>query len=97
MNLAGSRRLRRCQKGRGGPVAFAVAIWAKLRDWYQSAVSNASRIRPRGTGGTEAGTDHENMEPYFVQRDARAGIDRKSTRLNSSHGYTSYAVFCLKK
>src|SRR3989449_6466652 len=27
---------------------------------------------------------------YFVQ-------DRKSTRLNSSHGYISYAVFCLKK
>src|SRR5687768_18324533 len=25
------------------------------------------------------------------------GIDRKSTRLNSSHGYISYAVFCLKK
>src|SRR5687768_17688951 len=23
--------------------------------------------------------------------------DRKSTRLNSSHGYNSYAVFCLKK
>src|SRR2546429_5209730 len=29
----------------------------------------------------------------------RQGIfgDRKSTRLNSSHGYISYAVFCLKK
>src|SRR2546429_2443487 len=31
----------------------------------------------------------------------RAGVehlvDRKSTRLNSSHGYISYAVFCLKK
>src|SRR2546429_10028946 len=26
-----------------------------------------------------------------------AGADRKSTRLNSSHGYISYAVFCLKK
>src|SRR2546429_2089150 len=25
------------------------------------------------------------------------GRDRKSTRLNSSHGYISYAVFCLKK
>src|SRR2546422_3791265 len=25
------------------------------------------------------------------------GKDRKSTRLNSSHGYISYAVFCLKK
>src|SRR2546422_7776621 len=26
-----------------------------------------------------------------------ARADRKSTRLNSSHGYISYAVFCLKK
>src|SRR2546422_11695049 len=29
--------------------------------------------------------------------DGRDGPDRKSTRLNSSHGYISYAVFCLKK
>src|SRR6266436_8511035 len=29
-------------------------------------------------------------------RAQRSG-DRKSTRLNSSHGYISYAVFCLKK
>src|SRR2546422_8347151 len=28
---------------------------------------------------------------------AAAISDRKSTRLNSSHGYISYAVFCLKK
>src|SRR3989304_2988772 len=26
-----------------------------------------------------------------------SATDRKSTRLNSSHGYISYAVFCLKK
>src|SRR2546429_6152985 len=34
-----------------------------------------------------------------AERDRRAAIltDRKSTRLNSSHGYISYAVFCLKK
>src|SRR2546422_6963911 len=31
----------------------------------------------------------------FVSR--RKAGDRKSTRLNSSHGYISYAVFCLKK
>src|SRR5256885_6304462 len=31
------------------------------------------------------------------QRRAAAGIDRKSTRLNSSHLVISYAVFCLKK
>src|SRR2546429_3026169 len=37
--------------------------------------------------------------PLVGHRDedvARRG-DRKSTRLNSSHGYISYAVFCLKK
>src|SRR2546429_6420782 len=32
-----------------------------------------------------------------VVRDSNADKDRKSTRLNSSHGYISYAVFCLKK
>src|SRR2546429_5218572 len=32
-----------------------------------------------------------------ADRDGRAVGDRKSTRLNSSHGYISYAVFCLKK
>src|SRR2546429_7120597 len=31
--------------------------------------------------------------PYGRSKD----LDRKSTRLNSSHGYISYAVFCLKK
>src|SRR2546422_8620231 len=29
--------------------------------------------------------------------EASLAADRKSTRLNSSHGYISYAVFCLKK
>src|SRR6266550_5854088 len=31
-----------------------------------------------------------------ISRSSRLA-DRKSTRLNSSHGYISYAVFCLKK
>src|SRR2546422_4533689 len=33
----------------------------------------------------------------FVSFFADDSSDRKSTRLNSSHGYISYAVFCLKK
>src|SRR6266436_202127 len=33
--------------------------------------------------------------PTNVYRIAKTGRDRKSTRLNSSHGYNSYAVFCL--
>src|SRR5687768_17856892 len=32
-----------------------------------------------------------------ADREGLSGEDRKSTRLNSSHGYISYAVFCLKK
>src|SRR2546422_2683982 len=35
--------------------------------------------------------------PFKYRRDAALDEDRKSTRLNSSHGYISYAVFCLKK
>src|SRR2546422_5688158 len=35
--------------------------------------------------------------PDRGQAEADPGGDRKSTRLNSSHGYISYAVFCLKK
>src|SRR2546422_11421919 len=35
--------------------------------------------------------------PQRPGRDAAGDGDRKSTRLNSSHGYISYAVFCLKK
>src|SRR2546429_5874964 len=39
--------------------------------------------------------------PHLVGKPAREcpgkKTDRKSTRLNSSHGYISYAVFCLKK
>src|SRR2546429_2591618 len=33
----------------------------------------------------------------FLKRRYFSKQDRKSTRLNSSHGYISYAVFCLKK
>src|SRR2546422_8354768 len=33
----------------------------------------------------------------FFSKLLQREIDRKSTRLNSSHGYISYAVFCLKK
>src|SRR3989475_5015701 len=37
------------------------------------------------------------FNPTRLFRGAGIGIDRKSTRLNSSHSQISYAVFCLKK
>src|SRR2546429_3803941 len=40
----------------------------------------------------------QTLENKFLNGVAVQGnLDRKSTRLNSSHGYISYAVFCLKK
>src|SRR3712207_7404701 len=61
--------------------------------------------QPAGGGGLEhlgGGNHHSASSPREadgqVQRvGLRVGIDRKSTRLNSSHANISYAVFCLKK
>src|SRR2546422_6122759 len=42
---------------------------------------------------------HARLPPRGLRAHAArvTALDRKSTRLNSSHGYISYAVFCLKK
>src|SRR2546429_1817525 len=41
---------------------------------------------------------HFNYQPSCMRTVSyQYGLDRKSTRLNSSHGYISYAVFCLTK
>src|SRR2546429_1282957 len=41
------------------------------------------------------GQNHSSLQSHEISICVFA--DRKSTRLNSSHGYISYAVFCLKK
>src|SRR2546430_8614789 len=40
---------------------------------------------------------HAEVQLSPTRHGERLGIDRKSTRLNSSHSQISYAVFCLKK
>src|SRR5687768_12152892 len=59
-----------------------------------------------GDGSTFKGNDIERFYRYGLLANPSLRIykpwldqdlDRKSTRLNSSHGYISYAVFCLKK
>src|SRR2546429_3718112 len=40
---------------------------------------------------------HHAIGMACITRAEVVGGDRKSTRLNSSHGYNSYTVFCLKK
>src|SRR3712207_8867522 len=64
-----------------------------IRTW-----SRASTIFPEMVGHTIAVHDGRKHVPVFVS-EAMVGhkLDRKSTRLNSSHANISYAVFCLKK
>src|SRR5947199_6353219 len=54
--------------------------------------SNAHNVA-RGPRSRIVGKDHSRARMHIP----RTGIDRKSTRLNSSHLGISYAVFCLKK
>src|SRR2546429_4425646 len=53
----------------------------------------AGKLTGRLAGGLSVGV----LEALTERAAGRADTDRKSTRLNSSHGYISYAVFCLKK
>src|SRR2546422_6204833 len=55
--------------------------------------------RDAGVGQTAITTCAMAVSQHFLawQCGERIEPDRKSTRLNSSHGYISYAVFCLKK
>src|SRR3712207_7078160 len=57
-------------------------------------------VPPERAGEVLAG-DYVSLKHTFVdgepRRRFRSLIDRKSTRLNSSHANISYAVFCLKK
>src|SRR2546422_2359306 len=55
------------------------------------ALKDSSRDIPAKNHWTLLDTAAE-VRPYCCPT-----ADRKSTRLNSSHGYISYAVFCLKK
>src|SRR5687768_17866235 len=58
---------------------------------YTTLFRSAGR---RGRGGARRALGRLELD---AARLGRRGQDRKSTRLNSSHGYISYAVFCLKK
>src|SRR5690606_40948993 len=52
-----------------------------------------------GSGAAQAvgGITSDEAAPHYATNQNREDLDRKSTRLNSSHVKISYAVFCLKK
>src|SRR2546422_7695122 len=82
---------------RGKPTSSGFSDWKilDLGGFLQKMLHDMARLRL---------VEEEGHLP-FVEAEFRGEVDpqllderdRKSTRLNSSHGYISYAVFCLKK
>src|SRR5437879_9904260 len=79
-----------------------------IGDWSSDVCSSdlyISRISVDGKSvldvGTASGTENPEPVSHWLARADRPendySLDRKSTRLNSSHRCISYAVFCLKK
>src|SRR2546429_3611122 len=78
-----------------GPILASLA--AGLSSLCLSLPFQSSPARP------DAASPHHFIATFFPSSSntakaaiVQARLDRKSTRLNSSHGYISYAVFCLK-
>src|SRR2546422_4278168 len=71
--------------GHGG---MAVVFYAEDRKHHRPVAVKVLRPELGAVIGSER---------FLREIEIAAQLDRKSTRLNSSHGYISYAVFCLKK
>src|SRR5690606_40626677 len=67
----------------------------KLRWYYDLSEKQLARVYENAK--KRAGRTGEEMIAELELRLATVVLDRKSTRLNSSHVKSSYAVFCLKK
>src|SRR2546422_6273352 len=71
--------------------AHPIVVQSMTNTDTADADGTAAQVRALHQAGSE-------LVRITVNNEAAAeAVDRKSTRLNSSHGYISYAVFCLKK
>src|SRR5205809_4183951 len=87
MCLTGYWHVRKLARAAFDALAEPVPYGPSTRDLLDLSREHGMTI---GAGLLERAPDGGVYNAYVV-------ADRKSTRLNSSHGYISYAVFCLKK
>src|SRR2546429_6762249 len=77
-------------------------LFRSFRSHWLDAVPRLQVHSPSGSFRAAAGVAQDHGLRSVIPRSpthltvGRVAVDRKSTRLNSSHGYISYAVFCLK-
>src|SRR3712207_7419058 len=72
---------------------YTLSLHDALPIWVPRFVARADAVADPQEA-VEAARLHRRPEEAFVRH---RHVDRKSTRLNSSHANISYAVFCLKK
>src|SRR2546422_5459964 len=78
--------------------SFPFTATATCTPGMRVASRSHTSVRSRATmAANAAGTLPARFETHAPCCAEPTPQDRKSTRLNSSHGYISYAVFCLKK
>src|SRR2546422_7196598 len=82
-----------------GPLRIG-ALNGETADPFADGIFNGKIVSYIMTGRTNFSAPKHHVVKSIVFSRIHAlirNVDRKSTRLNSSHGYISYAVFCLKK
>src|SRR2546422_7813628 len=68
-----------------------------IADFVSKEGNFLNHLNLRGNITAPNQTTQEKVFQQIAPGRSAGRLDRKSTRLNSSHGYISYAVFCLKK
>src|SRR2546422_1686238 len=96
---------RRCGTGVPGKVVRAARSGDALNEHHALLAVHLGQadFDDFGVAGLHVPADEGGLDGQLAvaascpSRPPSSAGDRKSTRLNSSHGYISYAVFCLKK
>src|SRR2546429_700091 len=78
------------------PFSLKFPLSAGLRD-LRATLSGRLSWRPKSSDAVQPLAQPPAVPPSQGPQSRRVPGDRKSTRLNSSHGYISYAVLCSKK
>src|SRR2546430_9922299 len=83
--------------GLGAALAVPTFAQGPRANWAQNRQDNKPPKQQSQPQRQQPPRQQQRQEQKRDNRQQRQEIDRKSTRLNSSHSQISYAVFCLKK
>src|SRR5690625_6571509 len=90
--------------GQGRKYCFGCRVWQEVSNFHKGSAKHMDGLKARCKKCSSReyrartyGISAEKMDAMLKEQGGICAVDRKSTRLNSSHVAISYAVFCLKK